>query len=240
MSIVIPAILPSSRADLEDKLAKYRGVAQVVQVDVVDGKFASPATWPYAGDGKTLKDLVAAGGTLPYLGHFRYEIDLMVSNPEETIGMWIDAGASRIVIHVESTTNLEKIMRILSEDYGHDKSFAPDLLAIGFALNIKTDSAILEPFIDRIDYVQFMGIETVGKQGQPFAPAVVPKIHAFKRKHPDMIVQVDGGVSLTTAPKLLEVGTNRLVIGSTLLHAVDPIHEMSRFDALAQMHGLYE
>ena len=55
MSAIVPAILPKSLEDLEQKLTVLSGVATSVQIDVVDGKFVSPASWPYASDtGKSI------------------------------------------------------------------------------------------------------------------------------------------------------------------------------------------
>ena len=239
MSIIIPSILTPSRADVVEKLNRLRDIADTVQIDVVDGHFAAPATWPYTEGSGELARLSAEEGGLHALGSFRYEVDLMIKDPEESAGAWVTAGATRVVIHVESTQFLARLIDDFEKRYGHDKNFAPDLLSVGLSLSLDTDTAAVEPFLSRIDYVQFMGIKTIGSQGQHFEERVLAKIRAFKKAHPDMPVQVDGGVSLTTAPALLAAGVNRLVVGSALWKSDDVVAELARFEQLAEQYGTY-
>lgn len=237
MGVVIPAVLVHSRKSLEETLAKVDGLVDLVQVDIVDGRFVGPPTWPYAEPDELKK--IEEGGQFPYLGHFRFEVDLMIEQPEETIGTWINAGASRLLVHVESVRSMQKLVDCLRTKYGHEKGFAPGLLALGVAMNIDTDPAVIEPFIDDIDYVQFMGIATIGKQGQPFDARVIRKIEAFRKTHPDMPIQVDGGVSRTTAPGLLAAGVAKLCVGSALLRSEDISKELAAFEVLAEEYGRY-
>lgn len=240
MGVIVPAVLVPSKAELEQTLAKLVGLVDTVQIDIVDGKFIGPPTWPYASGGEEFAQMVANDDMLPYGEHFRYEMDLMVSDPEQVSGIWVTAGATRILAHVESTNYLPRLITDLQVKYGHEKGFALDLLSFGLALNIDTDNAVLEAFIDNIDYVQFMGIATIGKQGQPFDPRVIQKIQAFKKRHPDMPVQVDGGVSLATAPALLSAGVDRLCVGSALVKKPDIKAELEKFNELVQRYGTHE
>lgn len=222
MSAIIPAILPLSRVDLNQKTAALFGLTDWVQIDIVDGRFASPPSWPY-----TSKEGLAelnAENPLPHLGRMRYELDLMATDPEKLVGECIAAGANRLVLHAESSRFLPKTMEQLNTLYGHDKNFAPDLLSLGVALNIASEISLLEPFLPYADYVQFMGIADIGKQGQPFDQHVIRKIAEFRKKHPDILIQVDGGVSLTTIRALLEIGVDRMIVGSALWKAPN-LHE---------------
>jgi ribulose-phosphate 3-epimerase len=239
MATIVPAILPTSRHDLDEKLARLVGIATEIQVDVVDGHFASPASWPYVG-GFDLAQLVAEGGTIPLFEQFHIEMDLMTQKPEEVTGSWIAAGATRILAHVESTNYLPQLVTDLRVKYGHEKGFANDFLSFGLALNIDTDLGLLEQYLDDIDYVQFMGIKNIGKQGQPFATEALNKIAVFRKKHPDMQIQVDGGVNFESAPLLLAAGVSRLVVGSALWKAPDLKEAYQRFVELTESHGLYE
>jgi len=237
MSAIVPAILPASRLDLEEKLNRIRDIDGVtsVQIDVVDGKYASPATWPYRTNEK-----IDAAETLLRTGKLKFEVDLMVAHPEEAVAPWIALGASRVTIHIESAKRLTKLLDDIHTRFGHDKAFAPDLLSLGIAIGIDTDLSILEPHLAHADYVQFMGIRSIGKQGQPFDPSVLTKIAMFRRAHPDMDIQVDGGVSRASAAKLLAAGVDRLVVGSALLKAADIQAEFDAFSELTEEHGIYE
>lgn len=237
MGVIVPAILPTSRDDLSEKLLRLKGLVDDVQVDVVDGRFVTPATWPYKDAHGVVRE--PSGDTLPMLGQLSFEIDLMVEEPEKAIRHWIDAGATRIVIHAETTRMLPKLMHDLASTYGHDKDFTPELLSFGLAINVSTELALIEPFLHQCDFVQFMGIAKIGKQGEPFDKSVLPKISAFRKKYPAMPLQVDGGVSLETAPGLLQAGVSRLVVGSDLWKAPDLAAELKRLQGLVHTYGLY-
>lgn len=239
MQFIIPAILPQSAEDLQGRLSRLQGVSTEVQIDVVDGRFASPATWPYAKPTGDTKAGVPDADAFSHLGAFRFEIDLMVSNPEEVVGAWIRAGASRITIHAETTKALAQLVEDFDIKYGHDKNFAPDLLSFGLAININTPTSLIEPYLDACDYVQFMGIGTIGRQGQAFDRAVIAKIASFHKRFPEVPIQVDGGVSLVTAPDLLNAGVSRLIVGSGLWNAENLKEEMKKFHELTEAHGLY-
>jgi ribulose-phosphate 3-epimerase len=237
MSTIVPAILPTSHDDLVEKLKQLDGIATDVQIDIVDGMYASPASWPYAGNATGSIDL--AGGLLPCLDQFHMEVDLMVHDPEQVTGMWIQTGATRILAHLESTTYLPQLITDLKEKYGHEKGFGANLLSFGIALNVDTKLEFVEPYIADMDYVQFMGIKNIGKQGQPFAPEVLTQIAAFRKRHPDMPIQVDGGVTLANAAMLLDAGVSRLVVGSALWKAPDVGKAYAALAALTDTHGLY-
>lgn len=240
MSIIVPAILPSSRRDLVSKLDALSGLVDEVQVDIVDGLFAGPATWPYDTGPSELSRMLASGDLIPRSGECRIEIDLMAKSPEATVGAWIELGASRVTIHADSTEHVKHLLENLRTSYGHDKDFAAGLLSIGIAITPGTDPELLAPYLDQIEYVQFMGIKRVGRQGEPFDMSIIKAIDVFKRRHPSVSVQVDGGVSLTTAPRLLEIGVSRLVVGSALWEAPDLKEALHAFRVLTEEYGIYE
>lgn len=239
MGIIVPAIIPTSKQDLEEKLAILAGTCEDVQVDIVDGVYAKPASWPYLADTAEPSRMLADGELLPHAGEFRFEIDLMSGDPESAAGIWIGLGASRITVHAESTRFLPRFLENTDSVYGHDKDFS-GLLSFGVAIGADTDIGLIEPFLGRINYVQFMGIRTIGHQGEPFSPSVIPRIAAFRKKHPSVEITVDGGVTRENAPKLLAAGVSRLVVGSAIWKAPDPLAAYRELAALTQVHGIYE
>ena len=226
MSLVVPAVLPSSRAGLEEKLALIARIPSVsrVQIDVVDGKFAEPASWPHT-TLKELRDMVERGEMLPYLDRFAYEIDLMCIDAEHMAEAWLAIGASRLTFHAESTTDLLRLLASARRRYG-------DFVSFGVALNLKSDLALIEQSIGEIEYVQFMGIARIGRQGQPFDRRVLEKVRVLHLRHPEVKIQVDGGVSLDNARRLIALGVSNLVVGSALLSARDPAATLALFEAL--------
>lgn len=232
MSLVTPAVLPTSRKDLDEKLALFAGIPTIsrVQIDVVDGKFATPASWPYSAP-EELRDMLARGEMLPHLHQIAYEIDLMCLNPLAAAETWLALGATRLTFHAESAIDLVQLFASAREHFGCGL-ISCGMVSFGLALNLESDLALIEPFLDEIDYVQFMGIATIGRQGQPFARKVLEKIRVFHGRHPHILLQVDGGVSLDTARELVTLGVSNLIVGSAIVRAADPVALVEKFEAL--------
>lgn len=237
MSLVVPAVLPLSRADLAEKLERFAQMPKVtrVQIDVVDGRFATPASWPYSAKAtqgtpysapQELRDMVERGEMLPHLGPIEYEIDLMCLDADRAAGEWLALGASRLTFHLESIIHPRHFFESVHARYGGE------FLSFGIALNIATDLASLEPYLPYIGYVQFMGIDTIGRQGQPFNRYTLDRVERFRKEHPEVPVQVDGGVSLANARELAALGVSHLIVGSALLRASDPVAEMEKFESV--------
>ncbi len=136
---IVPAILPPDFMDLSSKLAHVRGVTKFVQIDICDGEFVPSSTWPY-GDPDSFSAILSEEEGMPFWQEFQFEFDLMVARPEEVVQDWIDAGASRIIIHNKSTSKLGEILETL--DYAQVEA--------GVALQIDEDPRILEPYMDQL------------------------------------------------------------------------------------------
>jgi ribulose-phosphate 3-epimerase len=230
---IIPAIMPTSFEDLSDKVSFVANHADMVQLDIMDGKFVKARSWPYfSNDSHSFESLLAESEGMPYWDKINYEIDLMISNPEDSIDNWITAGASRIVVHVESTKQLDEIVHKMHGRFGYNMNRAPDV-ELGIALNIDTPTDVVLPFLEQIQFVQFMGINTIGLQGEPFDERVIDKIHAFHNAHPEIIISVDGGVNFENARILTEIGVKRLVSGSTIFGSTNIPATLEDFKNLA-------
>jgi len=223
---VLPAIIPEDTEDLKNKLARVRGLVPAVQIDILDGKFAPERSWPFHADDKEyFKKVIKEEEGLPFWEDFYFEADLMITEPEKHIEDFIFAGFSRLVVHIESTNKMGEII---------DKCRELDT-EIGIAIDIETPNEVLDEYIDRIDFVQFMGIAEIGAQGEPFDARVVEKIAALKAEHPDILVSVDGGVSLETTPFLIGAGAERLVSGSAIFGSEDIAKTLSQFQTIESM-----
>ncbi|MEK9167773.1 MAG: hypothetical protein AAB769_00355 [Patescibacteria group bacterium] len=222
---ILPAIIPEDIEDLQKKLALVRGVAPVVQVDILDGRFApGKRSWPFhTPDKEYFKKLLAQEEGLPFWEDFYFEADLMIVEPEKHIEDFIFAGFSRFIVHLGSTQNMGVIIEKAKELDAE----------IGIAIGIDTEVELLEKWIERIDVVQCMGIAEIGAQGEPFDPRVVEKIMQVRALSPDIIISVDGGVSLENASFLVGAGADRLVSGSALFESEDIGGMIARFQNLS-------
>lgn len=239
MSYIVPAVLPTSRKDLEEKLAllaKIPGVKRV-QIDVVDSQIASRASWPYTAI-EEFKAMVEKREMLPYLDRFEYEIDLMCTDAEEAAGSWLTLGASRLTFHIQQDINTAEFLNRVSHRYGSDNDATTWVVSLGLAVELSSDMSIVEPCGGDIKYLQCMGIATIGRQGQPFDARVIEHVKMLHAKCPDVPIQVDGGVSLTNGKSLLAAGASSLVVGSAILQASDPAAAYAALEELQSPFGV--
>jgi len=237
MGLVIPAVLSYSKKEFDDSLMLLSQIASVsrVQIDVVDGKFVSPASWPYTALDE-LNEMVRRGEMLPDLDRFEYEIDLMCLDADRAAETWLALGAARLIFHAESATDVPHLIASARKRYG--ASGTVSFISYGLALNIASDLALIEPCIGAIEFIQFMGIAAIGRQGQPFDERVFEKVRICKMRHPELPVQVDGGISFTSAKKLMALGVSNLVIGSAIMRAPDPAAVVASFEELQSPYGI--
>lgn len=238
MALIVPAVLPSSRKDLEEKLALLIKIPSVtrIQIDVVDGIFASPTSWPYNAP-QELEEMAQKGEMLSALDRISYEIDLMCLDAERAAESWLALGASRITFHAECSTNLPKLLAFSRKRYGYG-GLASGLISFGCAINIDSDIVLIEPCLNKIEYVQFMGISRIGRQGQLFDKRVLEKIKKFHAQHPEVTLQVDGGVSIENARELILLGVSNLVVGSSIINAKNPSVAFAKFESLQTPYGV--
>jgi ribulose-phosphate 3-epimerase len=215
---IIPAILPKDFADLEEHVALVKGLVPLVQVDICDGQFTPKASWPYKKKDSNFEAITKEDRGLPFWEEVEYEFDLMVNNIQDAILDYVAAGASRIVLHAESKGDITKAIEEL-----HGKA------EIGLALNIDSAIDTIEPFKEKIQYIQLMGIDNVGFQGQAFDEKVIAKIKEAKEKYPDLVIQIDGSVNEETAPLLRDAGADRLIIGSAIFEADNIVETIAEF-----------
>jgi len=235
MTEIIPALMPKSFEQLQQYAGQFSGLVKGVQVDVMDGIFVPETSWPYEADGAlstSFKEIVGRDRKIPEEDALYYELDLMIDSPEKGIKAWTQTGAQRLVFHYESIKDQDWFWKQLA----HVKSPAPELgvfgVEMGLALNITTPNEQIIPHIEKLDFVQFMGIEKIGFQGQLFDERVLPKIEDLRERFPELIISIDGGVSLDIAPRLIDAGVNRLVAGSAILKSEDTKKTIKEFQSL--------
>ncbi|MCD5381960.1 MAG: hypothetical protein LR017_01440 [Candidatus Pacebacteria bacterium] len=217
---ILPAIIPKTFEHLKETLKVVEPFAEAVQIDVVDGKFVPFTSWPY-GAGEDIAQLAEI------TEKFDVEIDLMIEHPEEVIAAYYGAGVERMVVHLESVKDEAAIETILEHHAAHN-------YGLGFSINNDTLLEELIQYLDRIDFVQLMGIAQIGSQGQPFDERVIDRIKTLLAAHPDLQISIDGSVNKDTLPRLYEAGAQHFVSGSAILKASDPQEVYREFDYLVR------
>ena len=80
----------------------------------------------------------------------------------------------------------------------------------------------LYPYLDSVDFIQLMGINEIGSQGQPFDIRVLERVATLHTLYPNKTLSVDGAVNEENILSLKAAGINRFVVGSNILKASDP------------------
>ena len=223
MTEVLPAIIPESYEDLSCKMSVVKGIVKLVQIDFCDGKFVPSKSWPFVNDQENhFEKMVEEDEGFPFWQDMDFEADLMIKNPEESAEKWIKAGAKAIVLHFESSPKILDFVKDLRKTYGYSGDTLVNI-EIGIALNINTPNSVLDEFLEPnaqnrtlADFVQFMGIKRIGYQGEEFDEDVYEKISDLRKKYPDVVISVDGGVSFDNYKELVKAGANKLISGSAL------------------------
>jgi ribulose-phosphate 3-epimerase len=203
MSIKIaPSILSADFARLGDAIAEAESAgADWIHVDVMDGHFVPNITIGVP--------VVAA---LRRITALPLDVHLMIEKPERFTGAFIDAGATYVTVHVEASLHLHRTVESIRDRGAHP----------GVTLNPATPVSSLEEILPYVDLVLVMTVNP-GFGGQRFIPTSPAKIAAIK----EMIVakglnsielEVDGGVSPSTAPEIVAAGATVLVAGAALFN----------------------
>jgi len=217
MTEIIPAVLAKDINDLRQKIANVVNVSKVVQIDMCDGRFVSSQSWPMQkSDTPSTAAIFDEEEGMPYWEDLDFEFDLMVKDAIKQFDFFVRLGAKRIIFHLEAEDKDS-----LKEFIDAMDMYTRENLEIGLALNTTTDISFLDPFINSIDFIQCMGIEHIGFQGEPFDQKVLQQIRDLRAKYPDLVISVDGSVNEETAPLLVLAGANRLVVGSALMRSFD-------------------
>lgn len=207
--MIVPSLPADTYTDICSLADALRGVATELQIDIVDGLFVQHTSWPFMNE----TDVHEALQRLRTLtADFSLEVDCMVKSPETYLHDILTAGAVRVVVHYGSTTAYETILT--------DAHAAHAL--VGLAVTNNDPLEEVYALIPSFDYVQVMGIEAVGQQGQPFDERTIATIQAIRTKWPELEIAVDGAVNTETIGVLKNAGANRFAPGSAITRATDP------------------
>jgi len=201
---VIPVINCSDAEHAKETLEHARSFLRTgdwVHLDVTDGIFSTHKTW---------NDPVAWA---EMDNQFNLEVHLMVAHPENHVVPWLDAGAKRIIIHVETITpeSVKNIFGICS-DKGAEIMLAsnPDSF---FETHIRQYADLFSEFL-------VLAVRP-GPAGQPFDRSVLEKIKVLKQENAIMI-EVDGGMNPETVKLVKDAGADTVAAGTYIFKAPDP------------------
>ena len=201
---IAPSILSADFSRLGDEVRRAEEAgADIIHLDIMDGHFVPNLTF-----GPIIVKAIRSHTKLPFHVH------LMVERPEDYIERVIEAGGDLVIVHVEACIHLQRVLSMI-RDLGARS---------GVALNPATPLTTIEYVLDDLDLILIMSVNP-GFGGQDFIPSVLPKIKRARRrimkKGLQIEIAVDGGVSVETAPKIVEAGADVLVAGTAVFGKPD-------------------
>jgi len=222
MAEIIPAVMPKTLRDLEEHVARVVEIVDTIQVDIMDGGFVREKTWPYIKHDDYFDAIMRGEEGLPFWKTIDYEIDLMVNDPVEAAEQWMQAGARRLLFHIESL-NTFKQKKDIAEDMEKILALRSEFIEVGLSIGVETPVEVIKPYLHEIVCVQCMGIKRIGYQHEPLDERVLEKIREIRALAPDLEISVDGGVNHDTIRELAEAGATRFVSGSAVFESTNPV-----------------
>lgn len=181
----------------EDIERLEKGGIDYLHFDIMDGHFVPNFTMG--------PDVLK---TVRKLTSLFFDTHLMIENPDEYIPMFIEVGSNLIFFHIETSLHPERTIQLIKEQGAKP----------GIALNPTTPLCKLNYLLAKVSSVLIMGVEP-GFAGQTLIPTTIPKIRSLKKmieeRNLNVDIEVDGNISFTNAPLMVEAGANVLVCGTS-------------------------
>ena len=195
--LIAPSILGADLMNLGSEIrAVEAGGADMIHFDVMDGRFV-----PEISFGELLMRRLKPFTTLPL------DVHLMVEKPEQHMQTFIQGGADRLTVHLESTEELPEILKVL-----HAQG-----VAAGISICPETPVEAVFPYLDAVSSILVMTVHP-GYGGQKFMEESLPRIRTLRREIDrqgrSVYIAVDGGIRTDTAISCRDAGADFFVCGT--------------------------
>ena len=204
MKIIAPSMLSCNFGKLKEEIEMVnQSEAGWFHLDIMDGVFVPNITF-----GTPILEVFKEYATKHLDAH------LMIVNPENYIKKFASLGANTITVHYEACDNLQNTINQIKKLN----------VKAGVAINPDTDVSVLYSLINEIDLICLMSVFP-GFSGQKFIPDTFERLEKLKKiitdKNSQALIQIDGGVSIDNAKKLVSLGADILVAGSFVFKSED-------------------
>jgi len=196
---IAPSILSADRKKLQEDVKEIEPYADLIHVDIMDGKFVPPTTFKPA-EIKKIKTKIAK------------DVHLMVEHPikDGFIDAYAEAGAHIITLHEECKDDIKSAFDLIRSKG----------IKVGISINPPTPLDRIKKYLDEVDMVLIMSVNP-GYAGQKFIPEVLDKIREIRRLKPKLDIEIDGGINADTIKLAADAGANVFVAGSAIFDKKD-------------------
>lgn len=204
MKQIAPSILSADFSRLGEEIRAVEDAgADMIHVDVMDGHFVPNLT---------IGPPVVA--SIKKITHLPLDVHLMIEDPDRYVKNFADAGSDIITVHAEAAIHLHRTVHLIRE-LG---------VRAGVSVNPATPLAEIEEVLGDIDLLLIMTVNP-GFGGQTFIESMLPKIRKARtmldRLSPDVLLEVDGGITLQNIGTVNEAGADLFVAGSAIFLSGD-------------------
>ncbi|HEX7541166.1 MAG TPA: ribulose-phosphate 3-epimerase [Anaerolineales bacterium] len=204
--IIAPSILSADFTRLGEQIAEAESAgADWIHMDVMDGHFVPNLTM-----GPVVVEACRRATSLPL------DVHLMIEHPENLLEAFAQAGASSLIVHVETCPDITGTLKII-------RSLG---CKAGVTLNPATPASDIEPALMLVDQVLVMTVHP-GYSGQEFIPEILSKVAEIRRRldesHSPAWLEVDGGITAANISRVRDAGANAFVAANAIFHHPDGI-----------------
>ena len=197
---VAPSMLSADFSKLKEEVIEVTEYgADLIHLDIMDGHFVPNITF-----GPLVVKALRPYTKIPF------DVHLMIENPINYISDFVNAGADIISFHIECKSDIQKTVNAIKKG------------GVKPAIAIKPGTPIEEiyPYLDDLYMVLIMTVEP-GFGGQKFMEDMMDKVKTLKKKKPELLVQVDGGINLDTIKQAADAGVDICVAGTSVFKPKD-------------------